>query len=135
MKDYNNYCKKVLFKNFPELLETLSYKKAVKYGDDESAGIIYERIFVSYILQLIKDGDSKNKKKISKAFKMIENLLQHNDFNVRCVAEVEFIEPFLVKLKPTKDVEKYLMPKSLAVARELARRWFKINPNNWEATS
>jgi hypothetical protein len=129
--DHNQYCKEKLFSEFPEIIYLPSYKKALELGDDESAGIIFDRIFVPYILNLInKNPKDKN---VKRAFKMIEEMLQHKNFDVMCVAKVEFIEPFLNKIQPTKDIEKYLLPKSLEAARDLARKWFKIDPNTWEA--
>lgn len=134
MEDYNVYCNQVLVKNFPDLLETPLYKETVSYYGNQSAGFLYETAFLPYVLDLIKKDNTANKKKIDKAFNLIEEMLGHENFHVRCVAEVEFIEPFVATLEPTKDVEKYLRPKSLAAARDLARKWFKINPETWEAT-
>ena len=131
--DFDSYCNKVLFKNFPELFNEPGYEDAVMYADNMST-IIYENAFIPYILKMIKENNPDNKKKLNKAFDMIEKMLDHKNFQVHCVAKISFIEPFLVKLEPTKDIEKYLRTKSLAAARDLARKWFKINPETWEAT-
>ena len=134
MENFNIYCNQALFENIPELFETPRYQETVRYYGDQSAGFLYETAFVPYVLDLIKDSSFESKKKLNKAFELIEHLIQNDDFHVRCVAEVEFIEPFLAMLEPTRDVEKYLRPKSLEIAKEIARKYFKINPETWEAT-
>ena len=134
MKDYNSYCNQLLFEYVPELFDTQIYKDTVNYYGNQSAGFLYETAFVPYVLSLIKECKKNSKEKLDKAFDLIEKIIQHDDFNVRCIAEVEFIEPFIAKIEPTKDVEKYLRPKSLETAREVARKCFTINPQTWEST-
>ena len=126
------FCHEELLKAVPEIIQTKEYQEVVDYFKDCSAGFIYESALLPYVIKLIQENPKD--KKLDNIFDMIERIIKHDDFDIRCVAKVEFIEPFLLEIKPTKDVEKYLRPKSLAAARELARKWFKIDPDTWEAT-
>ena len=146
--DYSKHCNKKLFEKFPELLEYSKYgayiQEAYEIGvmllDDEtetrdsSAHLIYEDVFCNYVLDLIKNPHAiKNtRQKLKAAFDLIEELANHEEFEVRCVAEVSFIEKFTHDLKPMKDVEKYLGPTSLKMAREIAQERYGRNPVTWE---
>lgn len=141
---FSEFCNQKLFKTFPELLDHPHYQaiiqNALEYGNlpgaldcgDTSAHGIYEDAFCYYVLELIKSNDKESKKKVKKAFALIEELTHEEDFEVRCVAKVSFIEPFLSKIEPMKEVEKYLGPKSLEMAREIASFRFGMNPRTWK---
>jgi hypothetical protein len=132
--DYSAYCIKRLFLDFPELKDDPRYKEEINEANnfEKKAHDLYERVFCHYVLDLIQQQKIDDKEKIKKAFDLIEQLAQHAEFEVRCVAEVSFIEPFTCYLEPMKDVEKYLGPKSLEMAREIAHERYGRNPNTWE---
>lgn len=142
---FSKYCNKKLFETFPEL-RNLDVKPPMKFSPrtyqeiiedalkDPKYGAhgIYEDAFCPYVLDLIKKNDKESRKKVKKAFELIEELVQHENYDVRCLAEVGFIEGFICKLQPTKDVERYLLPKSLEAAREIANEYLIFNPQTWE---
>ena len=133
--DYSKYCNDKLFATFPELRDNHEYKKIIRDALDRgetSAHGIYEDVFCPYVLDLIKKGDKESKEKAHKAFSLVEEIINHPNFEVTCIAYVGFIEKFTAEMKPMKDVEKYLSPKSLEAAREIAQKWFGRNPLTWE---
>ena len=136
-QDFSTYCKDRLFKEIPEinsldspLREALEDALKNNFG----AHIIYDDVFCPYVLSLI-DGKSNlksNRQILDRSFNLVEELANNEDFEVRCVAKVSFVEPFTSKIKPMKDVEKYLKPTSLQMAREIAKEQFGRNPETWE---
>lgn len=135
--NYSEYCLKQLFQNIPEIpnLEG-ELKEELKYILDGGLGAhtVYEDVFCYFVLDLInkQNPNQKEKEIIRRSFELIEELANHEDFDVRCVADVSFIEPLLDKIEPTKKIEEYLHPKSLEMAREIARSQFGLNPYTWE---
>ena len=67
--DFNSYCNKVLFENFPELVNEPGYEDAVKYADNMTT-IIYENAFIPYVLNMIKENDPKNSKKLDDKYRV-----------------------------------------------------------------
>ncbi|AIK96198.1 DUF7674 family protein [Candidatus Odyssella acanthamoebae] len=133
--DFSKYCNDKLFATFPKLFKDDRYKKIIHetLGDPElTAHTIYEDVFFDYVFSLISEDSLKNKAEIKKAFELIEELANHEDIETRCVVDVSFIEPLLAKLKPTRDIEKYLGSKSLEMAREIGASMFGFNPITWE---
>ncbi|MBW8309449.1 MAG: hypothetical protein K0M45_07440 [Candidatus Paracaedibacteraceae bacterium] len=132
--DFSKYCNEKLFATFPELLQDKRYQETISSGLQREYGAhgIYEDVFFDYVISLISDDSGKNKAEIKKAFELIEELANHEDFETRCVAEVSFIEPLLDKLESTKDIEKYVGPRSLQMAREIGSFRFGFNPITWE---
>jgi hypothetical protein len=136
--NFNEHCNKRLFEEFPELRENPKYKETIDdHLTDEETGShgVYEDAFCYYVLDLIQKNDPKDEAKIKHAFGFIEELIQHEDFNVRCIAKVGFIEAFICKLEPTTDIPKYLGSKSLKAAKDLCATFIKINPITWEKES
>ena len=133
---YSQYCNHKLLSAFPEILENLEYKKiidnAIKDSQKLSAHGIYEDVFCPFVLDLIQKPDKESRQKLKKALNLIEEIANHEDFNINNVAYVSFIERFTSDIKPMKNVEKYLGPKSLKMAREIARERYGRNPNTWE---
>ena len=133
--DFNQYCNDAFFQYFSKLkdnsLYTLSIKEALERTETGSHGI-YEDVLCPYILDIIESNDRFFQKDIDHVFNLIEELITHECFEVRCVAEVSFIERFVHDLKPRRDVEKYLKPASLQAARNVAVERYGINPYTWE---
>ncbi len=138
--DFNTYTLDELFKMIPEIKNLTSniklpdYYKPIKdtlefYMKDPMAYLIYEDVVCPYFLWLIanKDKNKENSLIIARIAKLIDDLLQHEESSVRCVAEVGFLERFVHDLKPTKDVEKYLLPQSLEVAKRVGRNMYGFN--------
>ena len=133
MPDYNKLCYEKFIACFPELLNNVEYSEMIEEAIEIGAHILYEDVFCAYVLKLIdKKGSEETEKKIEAAFNLIEELVNHENFDVRNVAEVSFIERFVAELEPMKDVEKYLGPTSLRKARIIAHKWFGYNPFTWE---
>ncbi|WP_010304010.1 DUF7674 family protein [Candidatus Odyssella thessalonicensis] len=133
--DYSTYCNEALFESFPELLDFSKYKEIIAEACEDyqySAHSIYEQVLCDYILSILEKKDSLSRSSLKKAFELIEELVQHENFEVRCVAKVSFIEPFLDKVNPTRGVQKYLKPASLKAAQEIAAQRFGLNPITWE---
>jgi hypothetical protein len=136
--DFNKYCLDKLFSSIPEiksikgeLQEELQRALHKGYG----AHIIYEDIFSYFISDFINkksDLTEEEKQIVERSFKLIEELAHHEDFEVRCVVEVSFIEPLLDKIKPMKKIEEYILPKSLEMAREVVRERYELDPITWE---
>lgn len=132
--DFSKYCNDKLFSAFPELLQDERYQKTIsrELQTEYGAHGIYEDVFFDYVFSLIFENPLKNKAEIKKAFELIEELANHEDIETRCVAKVSFIEPLLDKLKPTKDIEKYVGPQSLQMAKDIGSFRFGFNPITWE---
>ena len=135
--DFNNYCLKMLFTNIPELhsLEGL-LKEELDWHNSigPMAHLIYDDVFTPFTLERLNKANptEADNDLITRVFNLIEELLHHEDFEVRCVAEVSFLEPLLDKIKPMGRLEQYLLPKSLEAARCIAERWYGRNPYTWE---
>lgn len=132
--NYNQYCINRLLETFPELKDNERYRGDIEDGlrFESGAHDIFERVLCSYVLDMLNHKDFKDHAKMKKAFDLIENLINHEDFEVRCVAKVSFIEPFTCYMKPMQNVENYLEPKSLEMAREIAKERYGRNPITWE---
>lgn len=139
---FSQYCNNKLLSAFPELLDHPDYKKMIEDALAEdalgagssSAHTIYESVFFRFVLHLMQQRQSskESRDKLKVAFDLIEEIANHKDFETRCVVKVSFIEPFTAAMKPMKDVEKYLGPKSLEMARDIAQSLFGRNPDTWE---
>jgi hypothetical protein len=132
---YNKFCIDILFKNISEikaLQEPLKSRLQYIIINELGAHIYYEDILCPFFLSLLEDETKDSKKIIEKIVLLIEELVKHDDFEVRCVAYVSFIEPLLDKIQPTQSIEKYLLPKSLEKARHIAKDQFGMNPKTWK---
>lgn len=120
--DWNKYCMDALFRKIPEINNLEEPLKSefdwYKKDDPLLTHCIYESVLCPYFLLLIKRDDEQSKDTVKRIVELIEELANHKDFEVRCVAQVSFCEPLLYKLKPPKDIEKYLLPKSLELAKQ-----------------
>jgi hypothetical protein len=134
--DFNKYCMDLLFKYVPEINQMDEPLKSEFewYAKDLPlrSHSIYESILCPYFLMLIEHTDKKNKDVVSRIINLIEELACNEDFEVRCVASVSFCEPLLAQLKVTKDIEKYLLPKSLQLAREIGKQVFGFDSKTWK---
>ena len=96
------------------------------------ATFIFDIVVARYFIHLIKQETQEANKTVKKIARLVEDLVIHENFNVRCIAEVGFIEGLICKMEPTKDVEKYLLPESLKKAREIGHHMFGYDPVTWE---
>lgn len=134
--NYETYCKDKLESILPGFQKKWEQQANLPVIQEVDAYMLYERALLDdYVFEAIRRMDKSDKRNLYNIFNLIEELIQHPNFNVQCLAEVGFIEPFVATLEPKRDVEKYLRPKSLETARALARKWFKINPETWEETT
>lgn len=133
--EYSNFCNEKLFSLIPELIDSVEYKDIIKDALEDqrlSAHGIYEDALCPFVLDLIQKNDRESKKKIEKIFHLIEEIARNENFYISNVAYVSFIEPFIAKVKPMKDATKYLEPKSLEMAREIAEDRYGCNARTWE---
>ncbi len=136
MSDFNfrEYCINKLLEQVPEIREIrTSYGKTLEDLEDWVT-IIYEDLLCEYVLSLIHRDNLKEKDVLKRAFDLIEELARHENFDVRCVAQVGFLEKFVANLEPTSGIEKYLKfrPHALELAREIANLCFGLDPHTWE---
>jgi hypothetical protein len=132
--NYSEYCIERFLQTFSNLKDNPQYKEDVEeaLAHEKGAHDLYERVLCAYVLNMIKQKKLEDSQKIKEVFQFIEELMQHEDFEVRCVAKVSFIEPLLDKIEPTKEIEKYLGPFSLEAARNIGSFRFGLNPITWE---
>lgn len=135
--DYNQYCIEMLFECVPEIknIDDPELREDFEWyakGSPLLSHCVYQDVLCKYFLMLIKKKDKKSKEIVNHIVNLIEKLASHGDFQVRCVADVSFCEPLLDQLKPKKDIEKYLLPKSLELARDVGKRMFDLDPLTWE---
>lgn len=133
--EHSEFCNNKLFVLLPELLNDLKYQPIIQDAlEDErlSAHGIYEDILCPFVLELIQKNDKKSKKKIVQFFDLIEEIASNSNFYISNVAYVSFIEKFIHDISSMKDVEKYLGPISLDMAREIAKERYGRNPTTWE---
>jgi hypothetical protein len=122
--DSNTYAFKKLLQHVPEInnLEGDLKKTFLDHQDHESplVTLIYEDVLCPYFLSLIKKTDKESKDITKRIINLIEELANHDDFEVRCIAQVGFLERLVHDMNPRKDLEKYLLPASLELAKEIA---------------
>ena len=134
--NYSKYCIEQLLKRVPEIHNLNEPFKSYLQDDMESikdnphiAHSTYESVLCGYYVQLIKNPTEENKKIIEKIMYLVEDLAGHKNYYVRNVIEVSFCEPLIPELNPYSDVEKYLLPKALALAKSIAMLRFGIDAN------
>ncbi len=132
--DYSKYCLEQLFKRVPEIknIKEEPLKSDLKwYMEDSSdpnvAHGIYESVLCGYYVQLIKNPTEDNKKIMNKIMCLVDDLAGHENYYVRNVIQVSFCEPLIPELSPYSDVEKYLLPKALDLAKEIAWSVFGLD--------
>jgi hypothetical protein len=104
------------------------------YSKDKStftAYNLYEDILCPYCISLIKKEDNHSLEIVKRIMILIESLIKHQDFQVQCLAKVGFLEKLVHDLSPRKDLEKYLLHKSLEAARIIAKKMYGLNPYTW----
>ena len=136
-KGLTEYCLKKLFDKVPEIKSIKGkLKEELEYDLERGFGahVIYEDIFSYYVFDLMNKHNRTKQEDdtLKRSFELIEELAHDEDIEVRNVAKVSFIEPILGKLQPTKDIEKYLLPKSLQLAMDIGQFRFGFNPKTWE---
>ena len=132
--DYSKHCIEQLFKKVPEIknIKEEPLKSDLEWymedsGDPNVAHGIYESVLCGYYVQLIKNPTEENKKIMEKIMYLVEDLAGYENYHVRNVIEVSFCEPLIPELNPYSDVEKYLLPKALALAKSIAMLRFGID--------
>lgn len=132
MFDHSKYCIDMLFKKIPEISKLEGeLKEQLDYCIENDFGsyIYYENVFVYFLVDILKkiSTTEQDKELLSRCFQFIEELSSHENFEVRCLSKVGIIESLLDKIKPTRDIEKYLGPNSLQLAKESAWDHFGID--------
>ena len=134
--NYSKYCIEQLLQRVPDIhnLDEPIKSYLEEYigsieDDTHVAHGIYEDVVCGYYVQLIKNPTKENKKIIEKIMHLVEDLAGHKNYYVRNVIEVSFCEPLIPELNPYSDVEKYLLPKALALAKSIAMLRFGIDAN------
>jgi hypothetical protein len=132
--DYSKYCLDQLFKRVPEINDLNEPFKSYLKDDIESskdnphiAHSTYEGVLCGYYVQLIKNPTEDNKKIMNKIMCLVDDLAGHENYYVRNVIQVSFCEPLIPELNPYSDVEKYLLPKALDLAKEIAWSVFGLD--------
>ncbi len=137
--DFNSYCMEQLINYVPEINDPNEelgkrYQEYIDYYKEILVYLIYEDILCPYFMDIVKQSDSYSQDTAKRIAKLIDHLLRHKDFNVQCVADVGFLEKLVHDMKPRKDLEKYLLPYSLEIARKVGKTMYGLNPRTWEKT-
>lgn len=106
---YNN----LLLKRFPTLVETEEYKSNV-FDLDTPAHSFYERIFVPYIINKIKNDDEKE---IDRCFSFIEELITCDEEMANELA----MNSILMPLQENKEINLSQLP-----LRENSLKYYKL---------
>jgi hypothetical protein len=94
--------------------------------------IVYEDVLCPYYMLLLKRNDKKSKEIAKRIKELIELLANHHEFEVRCLAKVGFLEKLVHDIKPRKLLDKVLLPKSLEMAKSIAKNAYDLDPYTWE---
>ena len=89
--------------------------------------MIYEDVLCPYFLSLIHKTNKKSQDIAKRIINLIEDLAGHKNIEVRDFIRVGFCEPLIPKLNPCSDIEKYLLPKSLELAKDIAWNRFGLD--------
>ena len=134
--NFKKYCLEILYEKVPEinnLEEPLKSDLEFHLEDDEPlVYCIYEDVVAIYFMQLIKKKDRKSLDIVRRIAELIEEFVEHENFDVRCLVKVGFLESLLSRIEPRKDVEKYLLPKTLEMARAVGKHMYGFDPQTWE---
>ena len=99
--DYNKYCMEQLFHKIPEInnLKGELKKDLDWHLKDSLITCILEEIVCPYFITLIQENNKKNIDIINRIVNLIEEWINHDNLDIRGIAEVSFIEALVAKLK------------------------------------
>lgn len=118
--DFRQYCLAKLLETVPEIEQLPRFVKNKDwfyYQGIPLTHAMYEDVLRYYFLELIDKKDLASRRKVKKIAKLIDDLLHHENFQVRCIAEVGFLEGLLSRLDRQKQIAalKCLLPHTLSV--------------------
>lgn len=107
--NYDKYCIKLLLNNISEIKNLDEPLKSTFewYAKDNKTFLaysLYEDILCPYFIMLTTKKDDNSKQIIIRIAILIESLITHKNFQVRCVAEVGFLEKLVYDMNPRKDL-------------------------------
>ena len=136
--DPDQYCLDRLIKVAPEICKIEPFKSEFEWHHDKygpNVHCIYEDVLRPYFLSLLDKSGFVSRKALKKIAELIDELLQHEDFDVMCIAKIGFLEGLLHDLYGQGRItliEKYLLPHSVKVAKELAKTSiYKFDSSVW----
>jgi hypothetical protein len=128
-----------LLHRIPELRE--EYDKTLEWWRPDAPGpyIIYGDHFVDYIVELSQQiGDADKYAALVRAMRLFEELAGHDDFDLRCLAEVGVIEQLFGTKGRMERLAPHMGPATRALAIEYGERmgfqpdWIeRLTPAEW----
>jgi len=122
--DCSKYCMEQLLKKVPEITDLEGDLRQIylDHLDYEFPLVIliYEDVLCPYFLSLINKSNKKSKDIAKRIINLIEELAEHKNIEVGNFVQVGFLERLVHDIIPRKDLEKYLSPSSLKLAKEIA---------------